>query len=274
MDTTALPGLLRPTLHQQGFSLIELAVVLVIVSLLLGGLLWPLSSQIDQQRLAENKTRLAIAREALLAHAAAHARLPCPDDPATTGAGNTGKEEFQATPAGDTDNGLCKVWDGFLPGSQLGLSNLDSGGHYLDGWGTEHSRVRYAVSNKLNGALEGIFTGTNRVKGLALAAMGDATDNIHVCESSTGITATNCGVAVAFSGGKSIFVVYSLGKNAAEVVTNAVTPAADEAANVNGDLVFISHQPVANPAAYYDDHLEWVGVYAYINHMMKAGVLP
>ena len=52
----------------RGFSLVEMAVVLVILALLLGGLLSPLASQIDQKNYSEVKRTLESSKEALMGY--------------------------------------------------------------------------------------------------------------------------------------------------------------------------------------------------------------
>lgn len=53
----------------RGFTLIELAIVLVIVTILIGGLAMPLSAQIQARRIAETKKTLEEAREAIIGYA-------------------------------------------------------------------------------------------------------------------------------------------------------------------------------------------------------------
>lgn len=55
--------------NQQGFTLIELAIVLVIVTILIGGLAMPLSAQIQARRIAETRTEMNATRDALLGFA-------------------------------------------------------------------------------------------------------------------------------------------------------------------------------------------------------------
>lgn len=62
-----------------GFSLIELAVVLVIIGLMLGGLLVPLSTQMETDKRKETTSTLDAIREALIGYAIINNRLPCPD---------------------------------------------------------------------------------------------------------------------------------------------------------------------------------------------------
>ncbi|MGB4468585.1 MAG: type II secretion system protein [Azovibrio sp.] len=101
---------------QRGFSLTELAVVMIILSLLVGGLIFPLAAQRGVQQLRQAETGLAEIREALLGFAAIHGHLPCPDtdtDPATAGYGE----------AESTCNAPAQ--EGFLPFKSLGLQEKD-----------------------------------------------------------------------------------------------------------------------------------------------------
>ena len=54
---------------QRGCTLIELAIVLVIMTILIGGLAMPLSAQIQARRIAETKKTLEEAREAIIGYA-------------------------------------------------------------------------------------------------------------------------------------------------------------------------------------------------------------
>lgn len=260
--------------RQRGFSIIELAVVIVILSLLLGAVLVPLNTQLDRNRVVENTERIALAREALIGYAIAHGRLPCPDDPATTATGFTGQEEF-ALSGGSALNGQCKVWDGLLPGKTLGLSNVDSSGTYLDGWGSSQNRMRYAVTSRdaSGGSGNPTFTRTNGIRAVTFAQLA-AGPYLRICNSGTGITSTNCGTAQELNEGRSLFLVYSLGKNAQEILSGGVTPSTDEAANLNGDLVFVSHDQVAAAGSVFDDQLEWVSVYQFLDKLVSSGTLP
>lgn len=72
------------TIKDGGFTLIEMAVVLVILALLLGGLLAPLSAQRDLKAYSEARADLEQIKEALYGYAVVNGSLPCPD---TTGDG-------------------------------------------------------------------------------------------------------------------------------------------------------------------------------------------
>ena len=65
-------------MRSRGFSLVELAVVLTIVTLLLSSLMYTLSAQVEQRNAEETRRRLEQARELILSFAIANGRLPCP----------------------------------------------------------------------------------------------------------------------------------------------------------------------------------------------------
>jgi prepilin-type N-terminal cleavage/methylation domain-containing protein len=102
--------------YQQGFSLIEIAIVLVIVGLLLGGLMTPLATQFENSKRNETQQTLETIAEALYGFALTQGRLPCPDTD------NDGQEN----PLGGV--GGCAVFFGNLPWATLNTGNSDAWG--------------------------------------------------------------------------------------------------------------------------------------------------
>ncbi len=98
---------------QSGFSLLEMAVVLVVVGLLLGGSLIPLSVQMEKKDRDATKKQLVHMREALIGFALTNGRLPCPD---TDG---DGLRDGVAT---------CANAEGGFPWVDMGLGKLDAWG--------------------------------------------------------------------------------------------------------------------------------------------------
>ena len=64
---------------QHGFTLIEMAVVMLVMALLLGGMLLPLSERAKSDRYKTTEQALQEAKEALMGYAISNVRLPCPD---------------------------------------------------------------------------------------------------------------------------------------------------------------------------------------------------
>lgn len=121
----------------QGFTLVEMAVVLVIVALLLGGLLVPLSAQRDIKDYSEVRTNLEQIKEALYGYALSHIAIdgkpyfPCPDTDADGAENRTGS--------------ACTAPEGDLPTRDLGFPNADS-------WNNRyHYRVTLAFADSATG---------------------------------------------------------------------------------------------------------------------------
>jgi len=252
---------------QRGFTLVEMAVVMAIVALLLGGLVVTVSAQIDLQRTSETRATLENIREALIGFAAANGRLPCP-----ASATSNGLEGFSV--GGTALNGQCSnFYNGFVPAATLGVTPTDASGFVLDGWG---NRIRYAVAYP---TINGISTPFTRQDGLKSATMmqveGVASGSglLFVCSvgpTPPGVVATGCLSAATNITRKTPAVLLSTGRNGAVGGTGA-----DEAANINGDGVFITHPPTAGgPGGEFDDVVTWISLPVLFNRMMTAGRLP
>ncbi|PKO34232.1 MAG: prepilin-type cleavage/methylation domain-containing protein [Betaproteobacteria bacterium HGW-Betaproteobacteria-7] len=114
---TPLPSQAQPrSIRASGFSLVEMAIVLVIFALLAGGLMMTLTTQQEIQRLSEARRQLADIREALLGYAVINGRLPTPADPSiASGSANAGIAATTLT-------------SGVLPWATLGLPETDPWG--------------------------------------------------------------------------------------------------------------------------------------------------
>jgi prepilin-type N-terminal cleavage/methylation domain-containing protein len=98
--------------RQSGFTLVEIAIVLLIVGLLIGGMMAPLASQLEQRRVTDTKRAMEDAREALFGFALRNGYLPCPAVSSTNG-------------LEDRTGNLCNKRFGYLPWTTLGVSRLD-----------------------------------------------------------------------------------------------------------------------------------------------------
>ncbi|WP_338849184.1 prepilin-type N-terminal cleavage/methylation domain-containing protein [Massilia sp. W12] len=259
--------------RQAAFSLVEMAVVLVIVALLVGGLMMPLATQLEQQKTVESNKVLEAAREALIGYMATHGRLPCP-----ASASSNGAESFAS--GGNASNGSCSnFYDGFLPAVTLGFHPVDPQGYALDGWGSGSiNRIRYAVSNLPTSGALNMWTSSNGVRTYTLTALstylnGTPPNNnlITICRSNS--TLVDCGGTSNQLTTQAPFLLYSAGKNAA---TPNVNLGQDEAQNTNGDTIFVWHENAARTATNgeFDDVLIWTSTSTLISRMLAAGSLP
>lgn len=246
---------------KRGFTLIELALVLLVLSVLLSGLAMPLAAQMAQRRHDETLRRLDEAREALLAFAVVHGRLPCPALEAN------GVEAF--APGGDAANGRCADFHGaLLPAATLGMAGLDDRGHLRDAWGTPANRIRYAVAAPTVNGIAHALTRAHGMQSATLGALGAEPHYLYVCATGAHANASGCGPAAHQVTRRAAFVLVAPGANAA-----GATPGADEARNADGDMVFV-HRPAASGADGFDDLLHWAPIHVLVSRLVTAGRLP
>lgn len=226
-----------------GFTLVEMAVVLVIVGLLLGGLIVPISAQFDQRNYFETQKRMEEIREALIGYGLAHGYLPCPTSSVTNGA-----EERTGT--------ACTNRVGFLPWGELGVPKLDSWGHLY----------RYSVK----------LAYADSATKISLSTTGDITIKTRD-NTGTLVNVSNAGaipVAVV-SFGKNGVLAYN--DDGIQVPNSSVTNA-DEVTNASDPgTTFISRTFAENTAATggeIDDIVVWLSPNVYLNRMISAGQLP
>ena len=248
-----------PKGQNTGFTLTELAVVMIIMALLLGGMLVPLSAQRDIQNLNNTQKQLSEIKEALLGFAAANGRLPCPASPDTSGVEN---------PLG---GGACaNSKNGFLPGSTLGVGPTDAQGYALDAWG---NRIRYAVSNWESGAgasHPNAFTTVSGIKNAWNDPTKTIVPNLRVCSTSAGIGGSACAPDTTLSY-ETAAVIISSGKNG-----GAAPAGADELANTDNNSTFVSHTQTPTEAAQgeFDDIVVWLSPNILYSRLIAASSLP
>jgi prepilin-type N-terminal cleavage/methylation domain-containing protein len=240
-----------------GFTLVELLVVLLVMTILASGLAWPIAAQVNARRTEAARRQLDDARDALLGFAATHGRLPCP-------AAGAGDDESFAV-AGDAGNGECAVFAAWLPAAAIGLAA--GAGTVRDPW---EQRLRYAVASLPVNGIARPFTRANGMQAASLPALGAAAHFLFVCASGQAATASGCGPASAQLTRRAVFVVLSTGANGARV-PGAGT---DEARNVDGNAVFVAREPGADGNAEFDDLVSWVGLPLLAHRLLAAGRLP
>jgi prepilin-type N-terminal cleavage/methylation domain-containing protein len=257
----------------RGFSLIEIAIVLVIISVLLTIVIVPLSTQVEQRRRADTEKQLELIKEAIIGFALANGRFPC-----ASRATDNGNESFM-----DKAAGTCNAYVGFVPAVTLGLSPIDSSGFAVDAWEVPTNRIRYAVADFLPGAPPPspcpnagmhVLTRKGGMKAATMDCMADSASSLNmltICAvKPTGTPGAASGCASPLSI-KAPFVLLSLGKNAPVGGTGA-----DEAHNVDGDSYFVTHTPTdaASTSGEFDDIVAWPSLNAIFARMVQAGKLP
>lgn len=255
----------------QGFSLVEMAIVVVILGFVIAALLLPLQVQRENTFRLQTENQLEIAKKALLGFAQANGYLPCP---ATSNGTGVYPDDNGVANASNTSE--CIQQKGFLPAATLGLQPTDEDGFAVDGWG---NRILYAVTqvNSSGGAATPDFTTPNEIANVGVTELNP---NLRVCKSgdaATGITTTSCSALPNENNyliNNAVAVIYSTGPTG-----NQASGGADETENLNAvlnvDNVFVSHElTVASATSQEFDHIvTWISPYVLYNAMIEAGQL-
>ena len=253
----------------RGFTLVELAVTLFIVTLLLGSVLIPLQTQVETRKIEETQRLLEQAREALLGYASSFGYFPCPATATSLGT-------EPAAPGTDHATGACVTYNGFLPAALLGFTPVDAEGFALDAWGgSAANRIRYAVSNHQVGTAPLPFTTAGGMGQVGIPALAANSNLIYVCGSGAGIAAdTNCGTAQKLASNV-VAIVWSSGANA---LTGGTSVHEAENPNVNvaasQDRVFVSRVRTPSGANEFDDQLIWISGFTVVSRLVASGQLP
>ena len=251
---------MRRTHFSHGFTLAEIAIVLIIVGLLLGGVFVPLATQTDIRYRSDTDKALTDIREALSGFAIANGRLPCP-------------ARATAIP-GDADAGLepnpivatgCANVAGVLPWATLGVNETDPWGNRYT-YRVTQEFTRQPPQTVFNGGASCPAQTTNA--GFALCSQGDMT----VFSTGGGSTVSSNIPAIVISHGKNGNGAYNnqgaqsaVGADADEQ-DNQLTAGGTSTANTN----FVSK--TLTPT--YDDIMIWVSPNILFNRMVSTGKLP
>ncbi|WP_124704253.1 type II secretion system protein [Sulfuriferula multivorans] len=249
------PVLSFPLLSARGFTLIEMAIVLIILTLVVGGALVPLGAQIEQRQRAETQRTLDEIREALIGYTLTHGVLPCPS---TVSAGIPDGNANLNTKCGLSTYGIAT---GYIPWVTLGVNNKDA-------W---NNLIRYAVATK--------FADTSNPFTLDTTSLNSTNTITIQTRDTTGTIVTISSTIPA--------TVFSLGKNgygalSADFIAQSSVPASnlDENQNItSGSLTYFSRTPApagtaATVGGEFDDMVVWISPNILYNRMVAAGKLP
>ena len=294
--------------RQSGFTLIEITIVLLIVSILLGYTvaLFPRQQELKQYRAVDRQMDEVM--EAIIGYAQVNGRLPCPAQPDDAGLEDILKD------LADVVIG-CTTYAGFVPVNTLGLNgriNVDS--LLGDPWGNPYRYYVTDVDFNVNGSSDFTAPGEMRLVGLvdneANTPPGDgyidldgrylicndrgtATDDDCLDQGNTvfGRRITNGGDGTETRYGGAPFVLLSMGKNGSE------TPAtgSDEEENSGTTATSVTGVPSGNSyllkdvvtggettfvhrldgmADDFDDVVRWVSPSVLFSRMIQADQLP
>ena len=221
---------------QHGFTLIEIAIVIVIIGILIGTILGPISSQTRNSNIKKTETTINQVNDLLMAYFAANGHLPCPATDATNGVES--RVGFVLT------NG-CTTQHGYVPSVTLAINgNTNENNQLVDAWTMP---IRYSVDDRFSDSglvdLDGLLDELSALP--LLGFLGDANAALSVC------TQSDCsqGNVVANSVPA---VVFSTGPDRNTFVSDAQTENLDE------DNVFISKPPTQLEGEEFDDIVDWI----------------
>jgi type II secretory pathway pseudopilin PulG len=249
-----------PASRIAGFTILEHAVSLSVIALVLGSIMVPLQTQLENRKADETRRSLEVAQEMLLGFAAANGYFPCPADDASNG---------QEALGANHGTGACRAYTGYLPAALLGFTPADAQGYGVDAWDTRANRLRYAVTEQTIGGVTNALTRANGMRSVPLASLGAAA-LIYICQSGSGATANDCGTSITLASNAAV-VVWSVGANAASggaSVHEAQNP------NPNGgspDRVFVSRGPSNVVGSEFDDLVSWIPVTSLVSRLVLAG---
>jgi prepilin-type N-terminal cleavage/methylation domain-containing protein len=229
---------------QGGFSLIEMAIVLVILGFLLGGVMIPLTTQREESQRQATERQLQEIRNALIGFAQTNRRLPCPVSAANQGI-------------------VVSATNYFVPYVTLGLQGTIIGtpgvsGQLADAW-SRPIIYRLSAVNLSEYARTILVTST--------------APDLQVCSTSVGATATDCAAGATVAGnttpatpttGTIVAVILSTGPNGANAPASA-----DETENRDVDPIFVTDTLRAN----FDDILVWISRPTLVYELSRANQL-
>ena len=286
--------------NQRGFTLVEIAIVLMIVAILLGYTvaLFPRQQELKQYRAADREMDTIL--DAIVGFAQVNGRLPCPALP-----NSDGRED-----GGGAAN--CTNYGGFVPAVTLGITGrFNDDDLLLDPWGSPYRY--YVTDNDEDGDGASDFVSNNEMRDIGLVDLRPPTGNGYIdldgryliCDDNGDDIDGDCsganevfgdflagGVPADHQYGGAPFVLLSLGKNWTQAPIN------DELENRGGSLtntdLGLANGPSGNeyflkdvgggqtafvrrPSGFaddFDDIVKWVSPSILYSRLIEADQLP
>jgi len=260
--------------YAQGFSLVEMVVVLAILGFLLGAVVMPVATQHEIRKFHETERMLREIKQALIGFAIVNGRLPCPDvdtDPSELPvAAVDGLEDCDAVQRG--------IDEGYLPWSSLTLRPTDTWGHLF------YYRVTPEFTYR---AVAGAPPGEQQ---LDLEDVGDLKVRTRGDNPASGQGSEGKEPILLASTAPAVVISYGANGSGARNIDGDVLArpgiGTDEADNVpGGDRAFMTRLHTrggencndtdeSKAFCEYDDLMIWLSRPVLIGELMNGGVLP
>jgi prepilin-type N-terminal cleavage/methylation domain-containing protein len=284
---------------QYGFTLIEIAIVLLVVTILLGYTvaMFPIQQELKQYRQVNREMDEII--QHLIGFAQVNGRLPCPDtngDINSTGTGiidgmedTDDRIDYTVVPPVLGTDGIpddCKAYSGFVPAGTIGIyRGIDDNGRLLDPWGQPY---RYHVSNiNMDTDADPLTSDPFDLvspNGIREAGLSNVVPNLNICNTSLNASATNLTCTEAGVGGTNVVasvaaVLISSGKDRGSIPSDG-TRSPIQAENLDdfhdgtNDLVYTYSTRRDVVDAEYDDVVKWISPNVLYSKMINADRLP
>jgi len=267
---------------QNGFTLVEIAIVFIIIAVLLSYTFMPLRAQLETKNIKEARSKLVEIEEALYGFAIANNRLPCPTRPGLNGIANPADPTIAATPHCNGDAAIAG-YIGFVPSNTLGIKGeVNCDGLLTDPWGRPY---RYSVTNVdgIGAALppgagdnsaDFVVTDAIRLEGGPNFVNPDikVCNNLAVnCTAGGGTASTSSAVAVIFSmGTKQRANNAGENENAGEGGTIASTCGLP-AYPIGSDQQYYAAQRIEEIGNEFDDIVIWISPNLLYSKLLQAG---
>lgn len=255
---------MKPTLKEHGFTLLELAMVLFIITLILGAVLTPLSTRMEAEERKKTTEQLKEIKDNLIGYALVNGYLPCPDCPdgavgncGAIEAGNPnniddGQEDGVdnvGDPADRPNYSSCATEEGNLPWATLGVDQFDA-------W---TNRFVYRVTESFADDQDGTGCGTPSA-GISFEMC--STGNIDIDDDAGNSVASDVPA-----------IVISYGKNADDP-TNPSSASEIENQGGTAGLFIQKDYTTGSGTDEFDDLLIWIPTSTLIYRMVQAERLP
>jgi len=236
---------MRSQSKQSGFSIVELAIVLLVLGVLMRSAVQPLAARMATEKINESQMQLKEIKRAITGYLILHGRLPCPGSESIVG------------------GSACTAIEGGLSASILGLSGeTDNDGFILDPWG---GALRYRLASRRPLHLRFFSSsdsGNSQSTSIATqTTLADASDEqpLLVCRSAATRRCSKQNIKADQLG----FVILSHGRDS--------STAGAQAANQDDNGLFVQLADSAVPEHRFDDQLAWMAKNEIAYWLVRSG---